>query len=143
MNTKQEAISKLNESRGKRYYKRGQIEDVEILAQTQVAKKDSLEFFPYLTVMRVQTEWFIVCHSKLLPKVNDILNYHEGGDWHREQFDQMSAEIIVKGIKTLQAQQGQKGLLRLEEYHLNVYSFLMGWCMAQGVDLVKEGVFDI
>lgn len=139
---KKKVIEALNKSREKRFIKRDQVGGVEILASCQVSKKESLYFHTYLTIIRVQTEWYVVSHDKLLPKVNDLRVYVEGNDWNRVQMDQMGAEIIVSGIKVLQKQDDTNGWTRREEYNLSNYAFLMGWCMAQGLDLVNAGVFD-
>lgn len=142
-NTKKTAIEKLNEARNHKLIYREQIGDVELMAQCQVAKKDSEVFLPYLTILRIENQFYAVCHSKLLPKTNDIKDFKNGVGWYKVDINICVADVIKSGIKKFQEKHIRSGLRYFEAYHVNSYSFLMGYCMANGVNLVEEGVFNV
>ena len=94
----------------------------------QVAKGDKT--FPYLTLLKLDTYCYIVCHVKnKIPSKKDLLldrGYSDKGySW--ELIDKDEYTTIRKGINCLQRSLA-KGVI--------TFSYLLGYCEACGVDLL-------
>lgn len=139
LSKKEEAIAKLNKNRENKLVKFDQHFEAEILGQCQIGKKESYYFQPYLTVMciipnLIEFEYYVITHSGTIPNARKVKMDREGVDWKATKVSYLEAWIIQDGIDTIK----QHGA----EYHLNSYSFLVGWCLSQRLDLVESGILE-
>ena len=139
LSKKEEAIAKLNKNRENKLVKFDQHFEAEILGQCQIGKKDSRYFQPYLTLMQITSdekefEYYVITHSGTIPNARKVKMECEGEDWCATKISYFSAWVIQVGINKIK----QYGA----EYHLNSYSFLVGWCLSRGVDLVGSGILE-
>ena len=139
LSKKEEAIAKLNKNRENKLVKFDQHFEAEILGQCQISKKESQYFQPYLTLMyitadHIDSEYYVIIHSGKIPNARKVKMEREGIDWKSTKVAMGEAWTIQDGIKKIQ----QHGA----EYHLNSYSFLVGWCLSEGLDLIESGVLE-
>lgn len=139
LSKKEEAIAKLNKNRENKLVKFDQHFEAEILGQCQISKKDSRYFQPYLTVMyitpdHVDAEYYVITHSGTIPNARKVKMECEGVDWKATRVSMGEAWTLQEGIDKIK----QYGA----EYHLNSYSFLVGWCLSEGLDLIESRVLE-
>lgn len=139
LSKKEEAIAKLNKNRENKLVKFDQHFEAEILGQCQIGKKDSRYFQPYLTLMQITSEekefeYYVITHFGIIPNARKVKMDREGVDWK-------ATKVLMEEVCTL-----QDGIDKIKqygaEYHLNSYSFLVGWCLSRRLDLIESGVLD-
>ncbi len=95
-------------------------------------------FLPLLSVANLfnESKFYFVQHtSKSIPDGNTLLSGEEvrSSDFHSKEVTYEVARVVQEAIEKHESVKG---------YHLVPFSFIVGHCMAQGVDLYREGLVE-
>lgn len=99
------------------------------LGMVQVAKPDSEYFYSHLSIIETKKGVYIASHGKDIPTGKEI-EYEIKGEWEIHQIHHVEAMIILDAIDSLN---------HMKEYNVTNYSFLVGYCLAKGLDLIDKG----
>lgn len=103
------------------------------LGTIQVASKGGINFYPFLSLMCVNSRHYLVQYKEHIPSGREVL-YNTCDSFKSNKVADSVANKFMDAVDSWELYKG---------YHLNPYTFLVTYLLIKDVDLVKEGVFDI
>lgn len=106
---------------------------VEVLGSIQMAVEGTKYFFERMTIVYVpeKDQHYWVDYKNTLPPVKFLTQNVQSSKWSKKVVDNESADVIINALEKWKDVQGS---------HLNSFTFLVAYCLAQGVDLFELGL---
>ncbi len=114
-------------------------QEVDVSYSSSIRIGGGEHFLPILSIAHLpfKEKFYFVQHiSKSLPDGNTLLSNKEvrSSDFHSREIPQYIASTVQEAVEEHEKVKG---------HHLVPFSFLVGYCMAKGVDLYKEGLVEL
>ncbi len=114
-------------------------QEVDVSYSSSIRIGGGEHFLPILSIAHLPCEdkfYFVQHTSKSLPDGNTLLSNKEvrSSDFHSREISQYIANTVQDAVEEHEKVKG---------HHLVPFSFLVGYCMAKGVDLYKEGLVEL
>lgn len=107
--------------------------NVEILGSIEMASKNSVYFFTRMAIVYVveQDQHYWVDYNKELPPINKFLIQSgvKSIDWEKKIIDNETADVIINALDKWK---------EVKKPYLNSFTFLVSYCLANDVNLIKE-----
>lgn len=107
-----------------------QVTPCEVLGSVVMAKEGSEYFHNKMCVMYIPTvdRHYWVNYNSNIPEADWVLGNKISMDWTTMMIDNDTADVIIEALEMWKEHQGS---------HLTGFTFLVAYCLAQGVDLFK------